>query len=1701
MAVRSSIQFAKKCWRIRSEMQIPIRVLFTSYGWMLSLNFSRALTAAAFCCIGSGLAWSQLPDVSKLGGTSEVPALKSTPLDFVDGLAEVKLTLVESTVYSFDVTDTADIYKISAEAANPVSIALEANTIELNVQNQPTGRTKLLSDSARGFGDRTARLPATSFQPGRIYLGLAPLSPVDVTLKVERVSPSLSPTALPDTASKAIATGNDVSGTGNGRMHCMIPALLSADKIVDLALVSAPGSSVEMLVYSRKGDRLEARSGKGVVAISGIRVKDSAVCVKSSIRSGTISWRLLTEPSQYADGPIEPNSDLEFSAGPRMSIGETFTFPLDASDEDKFSLAKLAGADAVGVRVKSAVNVRLCLRETDSAIECLDGQDVSLSPFRISRNTALTIENRSTVGGLYDISLQRLTAKPDETVFEPNSAPDFQPLIEGAFRRQGFLSTATDTDTIGFNTGNAAQLWRITVLGETVGVVELSDVRGKIANIRKHGGNTRRLVTPDVYLQPGPVYISIRGTPGDYKIIAKPLGRPRVDSEREPNDIMPRRLSFGQPITGVSPEGDDDLYSLYLPRNALVEVALDVPPGSEYFTTFSAASQNTSPSLDRQVIKPGGWKKIISIPAGEHELRLHPRTGSPAEYKLSARYANPFPVTAPAPLKMLVTRAADVSAYSIFRQRATAVLTLTNTSHAPVSGTLDFWFARPGIEVMPYSVSLAAGESATKSVSFLLPDDLYDGDLPFFVAVRAENGAILASTSHLLKADARIAPVGALPARRVPPALAGGINLARTSLGARWLESDGIGIGEDGDYVRGNPAGANNLLTLTDGFITQGSSHEGVLSNGGKHILSPILDLPGNKAIAVAGVGINTRLDAAQGLRGFAIDVSSDGRKWREVLKETHEVWGQTAYYAFPGGPADALMVRLRATERRGGGTQRVSLSGFEVIAHPGHSGLKNLNIADKELGALVSGTRKMQLDRHIQIDVTKDKGTRLPGQKANPTDFNNAITFRNQLQADIEAIEAVYPANFPDNKWPFASAAIVYASAYGPIGPFHEIGRFALPAQPQPNQQVRYELPEWSSARAVKIEYEYPEGAYFLAPNVIRLIERPEDGAYRSVLGTWGEFATEKGAGRQDALDMVKLKHALASVREWVDVFVGAILGHGGRKETTAAAEAANRALAPGGPFSEGYVEFGVRTETWRVPAEGKTNRLKISARGSAGFDPAITARDAAGDKVEPLDVKRSELLDEVTYSFAVDPGSYLDVEVSEPQRSVIFLMDQSASMASQIPKIRRAIVDFSDDMVAGRDAVQFKSLGGDWARDDWITDPETLRPLLATYQGQNNSAGESALFDAAKLLEARDGSRAIVIITDGDVDTQQDLVPALHAARARVFVIKTPSNSTMQYPSISQPRALLWAGQTGGEVSLVLQSEDISVAYARVAARLLGPKSYFVSSQAEVVVLKPGFLLVDSAMGPTPKTTLHSRLIILDASGSMLKRLGDTRRIDVAKAALTDYLGSQLARSQAGEQLKIGLRVFGGEPNSCDTDLVQPVTRFDYDRLASAIKSVRPQNNAKTAIGAALLAAAKDLQDMTSSASILLITDGEETCGGLPLQAIQNLRAAGIDARIDVVSYALEPEIDRRPFEAWAKAGDGIYVDAADAADLENALTSTSRVRFTVYQDGERVASGTAGGIPVELVAGKYDLQVDGTKLRQVVITASNTTTVVPN
>ena len=77
-------------------------------------------------------------------------------------------------------------------------------------------------------------------------------------------------------------------------------------------------------------------------------------------------------------------------------------------------------------------------------------------------------------------------------------------------------------------------------------------------------------------------------------------------------------------------------------------------------------------------------------------------------------------------------------------------------------------------------------------------------------------------------------------------------------------------------------------------------------------------------------------------------------------------------------------------------------------------------------------------------------------------------------------------------------------------------------------------------------------------------------------------------------------------------------------------------------------------------------------------------------------------------------------------------------------------------------------------------------------------------------------------------------------------------------------------------------------------------------------------------------------------------------------------------------------------------------------------------------------------DLPGVTGPVVVVLITDGEETCDGDPAAAIQALRGAGFDVRVNIVGFAIDEHRLREEFEAWARAGNGRYVEANDGAQL---------------------------------------------------------------
>lgn len=216
----------------------------------------------------------------------------------------------------------------------------------------------------------------------------------------------------------------------------------------------------------------------------------------------------------------------------------------------------------------------------------------------------------------------------------------------------------------------------------------------------------------------------------------------------------------------------------------------------------------------------------------------------------------------------------------------------------------------------------------------------------------------------------------------------------------------------------------------------------------------------------------------------------------------------------------------------------------------------------------------------------------------------------------------------------------------------------------------------------------------------------------------------------------------------------------------------------------------------------------------------------------------------------------------------------------------------------------------------------------------------------------------------------------------------------------------------------------------------------------------------------------------IILDASGSMLQKLGGERRIDIARRTLNKLVGGTIP---AGTPF--AFRVFGREVDSCQTDLDVAVAPLNVAAVQGRINALSAKNGAKTPIGASLEKVAGDLKSVTGEKLVVLITDGEETCGGDPAAAIAGLRKAGLTTRVSIVGFALDDAMLASTFRRWSDAGGGAFFDAKDAAALDKSLTEALRPGFEVVNaQGQVLASGIAGGEPVTVPAGDHQVRIKG-------------------
>jgi hypothetical protein len=226
---------------------------------------------------------------------------------------------------------------------------------------------------------------------------------------------------------------------------------------------------------------------------------------------------------------------------------------------------------------------------------------------------------------------------------------------------------------------------------------------------------------------------------------------------------------------------------------------------------------------------------------------------------------------------------------------------------------------------------------------------------------------------------------------------------------------------------------------------------------------------------------------------------------------------------------------------------------------------------------------------------------------------------------------------------------------------------------------------------------------------------------------------------------------------------------------------------------------------------------------------------------------------------------------------------------------------------------------------------------------------------------------------------------------------------------------------------------------------------------------------------------------IIIYDASGSMRRPLSDkdkTPRYVPAQKAISDFI------KKANAEDFFGLVVFGSRlpsgpekskqrAKSCgEIESVLPLQKLDKDVMIDSIaKLKKTDHKGDTPVEQALRFAAEKLKDKPGEKKIVLVTDGDDECGGEADRGAREAAKQGV--KIYTLAFGIgvdrNGKLDearaaqiRQVLQDCANAGGGLFFDTKGADDLYKAMIKVELdfFNYTVFdKSGKEALKGKLG------------------------------------
>lgn len=195
---------------------------------------------------------------------------------------------------------------------------------------------------------------------------------------------------------------------------------------------------------------------------------------------------------------------------------------------------------------------------------------------------------------------------------------------------------------------------------------------------------------------------------------------------------------------------------------------------------------------------------------------------------------------------------------------------------------------------------------------------------------------------------------------------------------------------------------------------------------------------------------------------------------------------------------------------------------------------------------------------------------------------------------------------------------------------------------------------------------------------------------------------------------------------------------------------------------------------------------------------------------------------------------------------------------------------------------------------------------------------------------------------------------------------------------------------------------------------------------------------LLAFGVLCSVPANAADKAIIVLDGSGSMWGQVDGRPKLEIARETLDKVLPT------VPQELELGLMAYGHRQKGVceDIELIVPPAAGSGERISKAVAGMRFLG--KTPLSAAVEQAAAALGSSEDKASVILITDGIETCNADPCAVGARLAETGVALTVHVVGFGLSKD-EGRQVACLAENTGGTYISADNADELITALTTT--------------------------------------------------------